>query len=1074
MQTSEQPSAAAGSAWWRAVTLAEREALAGSEVLRNWAADPATAAHRLAQWRALPTFKDPAFLTRRLERTGLDVSRFERLLGATPEKLTGAWHARPEWSAELEAILEQFAKTAAAGGNDGASIMTAGFAPFFEAAEARLRNELQRRGVVPPVQPDTLAPIFLPTLVSRFAAAVTRTMVLEVNVARLRGQLDGDTPDERFRRFVVLLREPDFFRSLLEEYSVLARCLMTILDQWVVHTTEILERLASDWDALRGTLLPHDTEHLVSLAGDAGDTHRDGRAVCILHFDNGAKLVYKPRSLAVDVHYNQLLDWLNARGLSPRMEGVDVIDRHTYGWARYMEATGCADEAALRRFYQRQGSLLALLYALEATDVHHENLIAAGEHPILIDLESLFQQRSRRGPSKEGGAGDAFAQSVMRIGLLPQRIWSFDERETGIDISGMSGEAGQLTPFTVLTYENVGTDQMKAVRKRMRLMGGRNLPTVSGQAPRLEEHVDEIVSGFQAMYRLIVEHRDALLESDGPLAAFANDEIRTVLRNTRTYGMLLGESFHPDVLRDAIDRSRLFERLWDRARFDEQLFAVVPAEIRELERGDIPMFTSRPNCRHLWSSSGELFADYFDATSHEAVRARIATLDDSDLQRQTWFITASIASLTLGVESSSVPPSTIAPAELTKPLIENAVRAIADRIDTLAVRAEDDVNWIGLTLIGGRQWTLLPLAYDLYNGTLGPMLFLAYAGDRLREPRYSDLARIAMDAVLRRLATIRDEDAALRLPSIGGYAGPGSLVHALTLAGQLFHDDRALAAAERLLHFVAQRIPHDDSFDVINGSAGAILNTLTLWRATGSPAALDVARIAGDLLVSKAVAMPRGLAWSSRYGQSQPLAGFSHGASGIAHALLSLAKVTGDERYVNVAKGALEYEQSVFSHEHRNWPDFRVEGDDPPPAGSLRFMTAWCHGAPGVGLARLTAAALLGEPYVADDLDAAIATTLAGFAGSDSLCHGGIGNAEFLDRAARLRGDAELQRRVETNLAATATRIAAGSWYCGTPRATETPGLMSGLAGIGYGLLRFFDRDLPSLLTLDEAAEVRA
>ena len=31
-----------------------------------------------------------------------------------------------------------------------------------------------------------------------------------------------------------------------------------------------------------------------------------------------------------------------------------------------------------------------MLYALEATDFHSENLIAAGEHPVLVDLESLF------------------------------------------------------------------------------------------------------------------------------------------------------------------------------------------------------------------------------------------------------------------------------------------------------------------------------------------------------------------------------------------------------------------------------------------------------------------------------------------------------------------------------------------------------------------------------------------------------------------------------------------------------------------------------------------------------------
>ncbi len=41
---------------------------------------------------------------------------------------------------------------------------------------------------------------------------------------------------------------------------------------------------------------------------------------------------------------------------------------------------------------------LALFYALEATDFHHENLIAEGEHPVPIDLETLFQPASPHRP----------------------------------------------------------------------------------------------------------------------------------------------------------------------------------------------------------------------------------------------------------------------------------------------------------------------------------------------------------------------------------------------------------------------------------------------------------------------------------------------------------------------------------------------------------------------------------------------------------------------------------------------------------------------------------------------------
>jgi lantibiotic modifying enzyme len=46
---------------------------------------------------------------------------------------------------------------------------------------------------------------------------------------------------------------------------------------------------------------------LAEAVAGAGDTHRRGRSVLIARFEDGLKLVYKPRSIAVDVHFQQFL-----------------------------------------------------------------------------------------------------------------------------------------------------------------------------------------------------------------------------------------------------------------------------------------------------------------------------------------------------------------------------------------------------------------------------------------------------------------------------------------------------------------------------------------------------------------------------------------------------------------------------------------------------------------------------------------------------------------------------------------------------------------------------------------------
>src|SRR5262249_36097777 len=152
--------------------------------------------------------------------------------------------------------------------------------------------------------------------------------------------------------------------------------------------------------------------------------------------------------------------------------------------------------AEVRRFYERQGGYLALLYALEATDFHSENLIAAGEHPMLIDLEALFQSRVGGVDLKQSEqlASHILAYSVLRIGLLPQRIWANEESD-GVDISGLGAVAGQLTPRGVPTWDAVGTDAMRLTRKRVAMPGGQNQPTLCGAAVSVLDYQDAIVAG---------------------------------------------------------------------------------------------------------------------------------------------------------------------------------------------------------------------------------------------------------------------------------------------------------------------------------------------------------------------------------------------------------------------------------------------------------------------------------------------------------------------------------------------------------------------------------------------------
>ena len=133
-------------------------------------------------------------------------------------------------------------------------------------------------------------------------------------------------------------------------------------------------------------------------------------------------------------------------------------------------------------------------------------------------------------------------------------------------------------------------------------------------------------------------------------------------------------------------------------------------------------------------------------------------------------------------------------------------------------------------------------------------------------------------------------------------------------------------------------------------------------------------------------------------------------------------------------------------------------------------MCAWCHGAPGIALGRLRSLRHLDDDAeIRNEIDVALQTTLAqGFGKNHCLCHGDLGNVELLLQAGQLLGIPAWKHQTERITGTVLSSIEQCGWLCGAPHGVETPGMMTGVAGIGYGLLRLaHPEQVPSVLTLD-------
>jgi lantibiotic modifying enzyme len=108
------------------------------------------------------------------------------------------------------------------------------------------------------------------------------------------------------------------------------------------------------------------------------------------------------------------------------------------------------------------------------------------------------------------------------------------------------------------------------------------------------------------------------------------------------------------------------------------------------------------------------------------------------------------------------------------------------------------------------------------------------------------------------------------------------------------------------------------------------------------------------------------------------LAGIAHGAAGIAWALTKLWTVTGLDKLKDAAIGGIEYERSLFSAAEGNWLDLRRDAaEHATNGGKSKFMASWCHGAPGIGMARIATLQNLPLTGTQEEIEVALRTTRA-------------------------------------------------------------------------------------------------
>lgn len=857
-----------------------------------------------------------------------------------------------------------------------------------------------------------------------------KTLVFDLHDQKKKNKLRGITSDKRFRSYLRLrFSTPHTFAEFFEEYPVLWRLLAERLQFHLENFTYFITSVEESFKELAKLFGISKPSHLQIESLGHGDSHEKGKSV-ILFFLNDKKLVFKFRNLIIGQKWNEFLALIEQKTGSSFYK-IKRVTTPKYTIEEFIEAKSCTCEKELQQYYYNFGEYVAICYFLCGNDFHSENLIAHRNSPVLIDIETLLQNDSSLMVSTDiyEQAIKIKNQAILSTGLLPTACFTnriepkvnIDSNEhSGLQTSGFNGRR-QLLPFKVLKVVEDRTDQIHFEFQKQYSKETENIPKLNDQRVNPQNYVEEVVKGFGVQYAFFSENKAFLIKKINEL--FKESQVRSLLKSTQQYVDMLEYGQHVSCMKDYLEREKLFENKWAYPYKDKR---VVGYEIEDLRVNDIPIFFSNVSEKHLFSSTNQLLEEYHSRTALERVSARISALNCKDKTYQLMLLNQSIR------ECSVVPISY----QLGN-RAEKQVATITQYIVSRTVISEDNQTIILLDFVIKEGKKIYDIAtHDFYDGIAGIYIFLLYAQEFYPDSQKKWLLQ-AMEKIL-------FTDTIPEVTSASVYVGSLSRLTALYYHYKIKRDKESLEQALVVTDKIKEQLlTIHCEVDWLTGTSGLINILVEFYKLTANKLFIDLAEILVDKINSSTL----------KY------SGLAHGFSGVLVALSTVLP------FIKKRAQCLLLIQECLMKERENfdgtsWQDLRENVD---------FLTQWCHGCTGIGLARLA----LVKAGISDDtsrkeLLACVDQVLAVELSEDCLCHGNAGSYIFLSEVHQMDFiDKKKNKKIEQKLASIRRKLLEKEVVVEGMDAYPMLGFMTGLSGIGYFWLKVLHPEIPNLLVLE-------
>lgn len=921
-----------------------------------------------------------------------------------------------------------------------------------------------------------------------------RCLIHEMHCLKEEDLLQGKDSIEEYQYFCDrYLNDFSFVKDFLEKYPVLTGLIASRTEASVEYMYEIFVHLERDKQDISLQLCgAQDFTRIKDIWMNFSDEHFPGRTAVKLLLDNDCYIYHKPHGLSLAVYYDDVQQWVMEKcGIEDLRHRR--LDRGNYGWEAEITYCGCSSRKEVENYYFRVGMLVCVTYVLGISDLHYENIIPHGEYPILVDVEFIADQRLA-GYVHPRRMQEFLKDTVVNTGLLPTAIGE----SADVNVGGLGELGEQRAPYLMPIIVNDKTSDMTVSYEFPVVNAAKSLPEWNGQRVDYRDYISFVIAGFTKAYEAILHHKEEFIVSFGE--GF-DQKSRFLFRNTQEYFMYQHSINFPEFMSDSGQKRLMLIHMENGLRCNEKFRReILQYEMANVYNHIIPIFYSRG--RDLYLGNGSCLKDYFESDGKTHILARLGRLSKKDYRFQRQVMEIVFLSVT------KVNPKWASDAVLELPDISGlSPEKIADSLLEDMLAGEKDFGWIGICYsLSGRIYPEILDPY-LYNGLCGVAVFFAALQKKHEGGAYFDTYRQIAGLLFEHTDKAVSKQLDLKDCGWGLFTGEASLVYTYLVLYRITKEVAFLNYAEKQAGLVINHLEEISEFDFLSGKAGVIAALVLLYEETGDMTCFEAAVKLGGLLEKEAVPAGGGIGWTDD--EFPPLAGLAHGNSGMALAYAYLYRVTHNEHYKDVIKSAICYEDTLYDAKKRNWMDIRECGQE---ESGGQDTVAWCHGAAGILSARLAIRRMTGldmdilfrmgtvpkereassenpgikqqsrqvqnesgEQENGNAILEEIADKIRTAKKQDlCLCHGTVGLIEMIRCYERYRSEmddtadttvrGERIQKSGTDTDSMINQLRKRGAFRLSVEDRNNPGLMLGLSGIGYAMLREQDDSLPWIL----------